>query len=351
MPRPEAVLVTGGAGYVGAAVVRALRHAGHRPVVVDDLSAGHRRAVAGVPLLRARCGEVRKVAEFARRHGVRAAVHAAASCLVGESVVQPAKYYRNNLAEGLGLLEALRAAGVGRLIFSSSAAVYGEPRSVPISEDHPQQPVNPYGETKAAFEQALRWHCPAYGLAAVALRFFNAAGASQDGAHGEDHAPETHLIPCLLRHALRRSAYVELFGTDYPTPDGTPVRDFVHVDDLAAAHLLALERCRQPRTFWCFNLGTGAGASVREVLRCAERVVGRKLRVREKPRRAGDPAFLVASNERARETLGWRPERSLEQIVESAWKWHRTHPHGYRSARLVRKRNAVIRSARGARGD
>lgn len=352
MPERAAVLVTGGAGYVGGAVVRALLRAGYRPVVVDDLSAGHRPAAAGVPLLRARCGDARRVAAFARRHRVRAAVHAAASCQVGESMAHPARYYRNNLVEGIALLDALRGCGVRRVIFSSSAAVYGEPRGVPIPEDHPQQPLSPYGETKSAFERALRWYCAAYGLTAVALRFFNAAGADADGDHGEDHDPETHLIPRVLRHASGRTRSVELYGTDYPTPDGTAVRDFVHVDDLAEAHVRALERCRAAGRFHAYNLGSGTGASVREVLRAAEKVSGRSLRVSERPRRPGDPAFLVASSALARQELGWQPRRSLADILDSAWRWHRQNPRGYAGIRrrLVRARSAVLQSARGSRG-
>jgi UDP-glucose-4-epimerase GalE len=348
MPTREAVLVTGGAGYVGSAVARALRRRGWRPVVLDALDGGHRRAVQPAPFLRARCGDARRVAAFARRHRVRAAVHCAASCLVEESMRDPGRYYRNNLAEGLALLEALRGAGVRRIIFSSSAAVYGEPRSVPIPEEHPLQPVNPYGETKAAFERALEWHCRAYGVTAVALRFFNAAGADPSGAHGEDHDPETHLIPRVLACALGGRRAVEIYGTDYPTPDGTAVRDYVHVDDLAEAHVLALQRCRRPGLFRAYNLGTGRGASVCEVLGEAERVTGRTLEVRERPRRPGDPAFLVASSERAGVELGWRPTRHLRQIVESAWVWHRSHPRGYATP-ASRKRCAVLRSARGGR--
>lgn len=345
------MLVTGGAGYVGAAVVRALAGAGLRPVVLDDLRSGHRGAVGSTPLLRARCGDTRRLTAFIRRHRVRAAVHAAASCLVGESVEDPARYYENNLAEGLALLDALRACGVRNVIFSSSAAVYGEPRSVPIPEEHPQRPLNPYGETKAAFERALGWYCRAYGMAAVALRFFNAAGADPSGEHGEDHHPETHLIPRVLAHAAGRAPAVEVYGTDYPTPDGTAVRDFVHVSDLARAHLLALERPPARGLFAAYNLGTGEGTSVRELLRTVEEVTARRLRVRERARRPGDPAFLVASNTLAGRELGWRPARSLREIVESAWLWHQRHPRGYPArARAVPGRNAVVRSARGSRG-
>jgi UDP-glucose-4-epimerase GalE len=334
---------------VGSAVARALERRGWRPVILDAMAGGRRRAPAGVPILRARCGDARRVAAFARRHGARSAVHCAASCLVGESMQRPELYYRNNMIESLALLEALRGAGVRRLIFSSSAAVYGEPQRIPIPEDHPLRPVSPYGETKAAFERALEWHCRAHGLTAVALRFFNAAGADASGAHGEDHDPETHLIPRVLAHALSGRGAVEIYGTDYPTPDGTAVRDYVHVDDLAEAHVLALERCGRPGRFSAFNLGTGHGASVREVLRTAERASGRTLKIRERPRRAGDPAFLVASNDKAREELGWRPGRDLQQIVDSAWGWHRSHPRGY-ATRLAGPRSAVLRSARGVRG-
>jgi UDP-glucose-4-epimerase GalE len=346
MTSSETVLVTGGAGYVGSAVARALGRRGWRPVIVDDLGGGHRRAAGKAPFLRARCGDARRVAAFARRHGARAAVHCAASCLVGESMRHPARYYRNNMIEGIALLEALREAGVRRIIFSSSAAVYGEPQRVPIPEEHPLNPVNPYGETKAAFERALEWHCKAYGLTAVALRFFNAAGADPSGEHGEDHHPESHLIPRVLAHAGSGRGAVDIYGSDYPTPDGTAVRDYVHVDDLAEAHVLALERCRRPGVFSAYNLGTGRGASVREVLLTAERVTGRALKVRERPRRAGDPAFLVASNEKAGAELGWRPRQDLRQILGTAWAWHRSHPRGY-ATRVGRARSAVLKSARG----
>jgi UDP-glucose 4-epimerase len=342
--------VSGGAGYVGAAVVRALARAGRRPVVVDDLSTGHRAASGGAPLLRARCGDARALVPFLRRHRVRAAVHCAGSCLVPESVEKPALYYQNNVVEGLALLEALRRAGVGRIIFSSSAAVYGEPDGVPIPEDHALRPLNPYGETKAAFERILQWYCAAYGLCAVALRYFNAAGADDSGEHGEDHAVETHLIPRVLRHAHSGRGTVEVYGSDYPTPDGTAVRDFVHVDDLAEAHVQALERFETAGRFAAFNLGSGAGTSVRQVLATAEQVSGRRLKVREKPRRAGDPAFLVASNALAARDLGWRPRRSLVAILESAWRWHSTHPTGYRGRpRLVSRGNAMLRCRRGRR--
>ncbi len=330
---------------MGSAVVRTLARSGYRPVVVDDLSAGHRAAAAGAPLLRARYGS-RAVEAFLKRHRVGAVVHTAAFCLVAESVRDPARYYANNVAQGLAFLETLRRAGVRRLVFCSTAAVYGEPDSVPITEAQPPRPVNPYGETKAAFEAALRWYCEAYGLSAVALRFFNAAGA--DGPHGEDHQTETHLIPKIMQHALGQRRRVEVYGTDYPTPDGTAVRDYVHVLDLAEAHLLALRCRRRAGSFVACNLGTGTGTSVREVLREVERASGRSLRIVERPRRAGDPATLVASNLQARQVLGWRPRRSFRTIVESAWRWHSSYPRGYAGyPRLVTARNAMLESMRG----
>ncbi|MEE9231653.1 MAG: UDP-glucose 4-epimerase GalE [Acidobacteriota bacterium] len=343
MRERTSVLVTGGAGYVGSAVVRTLSAAGYRPVVVDDLSTGHRLAVGKVPILKAAYGN-KRVEAFVRRHRVRAVVHTAASCLVGESVKNPALYYENNLKQGLEFLEMLRRSRVRRLVFCSTAAVYGEPQAVPIPEDHPQRPVNPYGETKAAFEHALHWYCEAYGFSAVALRFFNAAGADEDGRHGEDHPIETHLIPRVMQHALGRRSAIELYGTDYATPDGTAIRDYVHVRDLAVAHLSALERCRRTKGFSAFNLGTGTGTSVREVLREVERVSGKTLKIVERPRRAGDPARLVASNEKARKLLGWSPGRPLGEIVASAWRWHEKHRRGYRSSPgLVSSRNAVLK--------
>jgi UDP-glucose-4-epimerase GalE len=260
---------------------------------------------------------------------IEAVVHFAAFAFVGESVQQPAKYYQNNLVNALNLLEAARRHKVGRFVFSSTCATYGVPEKVPITEDTPQRPINPYGQTKLAFERALADYAAAYGLGYAALRYFNAAGASPDGGIGEDHEPETHLIPLALQAIQGTRPPLTVFGTDYPTPDGTCIRDYIHVDDLAEAHLLALEKI-EPVKGMCLNLGTGRGHSVREVVRACEEVTGKPVPLREGPRRPGDPPALVAAADRANQVLGWRPRYTdLRPIVETAWNWHRTHPKGY----------------------
>ena len=317
------LLVTGGAGYVGGAVARRLRAAGHAVTILDDLSTGHRKNALGFDFVEADMADAAAVEPLLRGRRIEGIVHMAALCLVGASVTAPEAYYDHNLRRPLGLLDLALRAGVGRFVFSSSAAVYGEPSRTPIEEDHPTRPTNPYGETKLAFERALRWHVAARGATAVALRYFNAAGATDDGAHGEEHAEETHLVPNVLRAALG-GAPIAILGTDYPTPDGTAVRDFVHIEDLAEAHRLALEHAVPPGGMEAFNLGSGRGASVREVIETARRVTGRPIAVVESPRRPGDPATLVASHDRAARTLGWRPRRGdLAGIVESAWQFAR----------------------------
>ncbi len=327
------ILVTGGAGYVGSHIVRRLLEGGAAPVVLDDLSLGHLQALSGAPLVQADFADERALDELLGAGDVEFIVHMAALCEVGESMRDPAEYYRTNLTRSLALLEAARRHALRGVVFSSSAAVYGEPERVPIDEDHPQRPTNAYGETKLAFERALTWYQRAYGLSFVALRYFNAAGAHPDGDLGEDHAVESHLIPQLLRATCADAEPMPVFGCDYPTRDGTCVRDYVHVVDLAEAHVLALDRMREERTVGeAFNLGNGSGFSVREVIDVVERVVGVRPRTRDAPRRAGDPATLVASSARAASRLGWRPRYpQLEAIVGSAWEWHRRHPHGYAS--------------------
>jgi UDP-glucose 4-epimerase len=324
------VLVTGGAGYIGSVSVEALLAAGHEPVVIDDCSTGHAAAVpAGVPFLQQDYGDREATTAALRSHGVEAILHCAARSLVGESVLEPSRYYRANVAGGIALLEAARTVGVRRFVFSSTAAVYGTPDATPIPEDAPLRPINPYGETKRIFETALAWYGRAYGMRGASLRYFNAAGAS--AANGEDHDPETHLVPNVLAATSGR-APVTLFGDDYPTPDGTPVRDYVHVLDLADAHVRALEatgRPDAPELLVC-NLGSGSGFSVREVLAAAERVTGREIPAVVGPRRAGDPPVLLATIERARETLGWTPRRgTLDEMIESACAWRSAHPGGY----------------------
>jgi len=330
------VLVTGGAGYVGSVSVEALVAAGHDVLVLDDLSNGHRDALpGGVRLAQGSYGDSAVVGQLLANTPVDAVLHCAARSLVGESVLDPALYYRENVAGGVAFLEVLREAGVRRLVFSSTAAVYGTPASVPIREDAVLAPINPYGETKRTFEGALRWYAAAYGLRSVSLRYFNVAGAS--GRNGEVHAPETHLIPNVLAAAEGRAA-LTVFGIDYPTPDGTCIRDYLHVEDLARAHLLALEatspgdRVGVGAGALAINLGNGGGFSVREVLAAAETVVGRPIPHAIGERRAGDPPVLVADAGRAGEILGWRAQhRDIVEIVASAWAWRQAHPDGYRA--------------------
>ncbi len=327
-----AVLVTGGAGYIGSHIVRRLLEEGRDVIVLDDLSEGHRAAVAdGATLVEGDCGDERLLGEVLAGERVSWIVHMAASSLVGESIEDPAKYYDNNVAKGLALLDGARRAGVAGIVFSSSAAVYGDPADLPITEEQPAAPTNPYGETKIAFERALGWYRRAYGTRYASLRYFNAAGAHPSGGIGEDHARETHLIPRLLGALLRGGAPVPIFGEDYPTADGTCIRDYVHVVDLAEAHVLALAALESGRIdAGAFNLGNGEGFSVREVVDTVARVTGSQPPTTRAPRRPGDPAILVASSARAAKRLGYRPSiPRLEDIVATAWRWHREHPEGY----------------------
>jgi UDP-glucose 4-epimerase len=322
-------LVTGGAGYIGSHTVRRLLAGGHEVTVFDNLSAGHRAAVPTGLLVEGdlRDGELLRRVMADRR--IEAVVHFAASVNVGESVADPAGYYANNVGGSLSLLDACRATEVRRFVFSSTCATYGTPQIVPITEAEKQRPINPYGNTKLAVERALADYAPAYGLGCCFFRYFNAAGASPDGTIGEDHRPESHLLPLAIAAAAGRRPPLDLYGTDYPTPDGTCVRDYVHVDDLADAHALALDRLT-PGEVRAFNLGTGRGQSVREVLRAVEAVTGMRVPFRECPRRAGDPPELVADASLVRREWGWVPRyREFEPIVETAWNWHRTHPNGY----------------------
>ena len=323
------VLVTGGAGYIGSVVVDQLLARGHEVVVLDDLSTGHRAAVpAGATFLQGGIGDRAVVTALFAGQAVAAIVHMAAFALVAESVANPAKYRANNVAAARVLLDAAVAAGVRRFIFSSSCAVYGYPASVPIVEDTLKAPVSPYGETKLEFERVLTEYASRHGLSSVSLRYFNAAGATE--RQGEDHDPESHLVPNVLAVALGKHPAVEVFGSDYPTPDGTAVRDYIHVEDLADAHVRALDV--PPDGAVALNLGTGRGSSVREVVQAARRVTGHAIPASDQARRPGDPPELVAAAQRAAAVLGWRPRRSsLEEIVESAWRWHRAHPRGYRT--------------------
>jgi UDP-glucose-4-epimerase GalE len=323
------ILVTGGAGYIGSHAVRLFLARGHDVWVYDNLCHGHRAAVPAERLIVADLAEEQRLDQALVSHRIEAVVHYAAFCYVGESVRDPAKYHRNNLVNTLTLMECMRRHGIGRMVFSSTCATYGAPERVPITEDEKQKPINPYGNAKLGVERALADYAAAYGWGYAALRYFNAAGASPDGKIGEDHDPETHLIPLVLQTALGQRAHVEVYGTDYPTPDGTCVRDYIHIDDLAEAHLLALEKLRAGHGL-CLNLGVGHGYSVREVIRTAEAVTGKTIPVKEGPRRPGDPPALVAAAERARQVLGWAPRYTeLRPIIETAWNWHRTHPRGY----------------------
>lgn len=326
-----ATLVTGGAGYIGSVMVEQLVEAGERVIVLDDASRGHAGALdEGVPYYDGRVGDRELVASICREHEVDACVHFAALAYVGESVTEPKLYFQNNVAEGLGLLDGLLAAGVKRFVFSSTCATYGEPVRVPIDESHPQAPVNPYGWSKLFMEKILSSYDAAYGLRFVALRYFNAAGATK--RKGEHHDPETHLIPNVLAAAAGRRPYVSVFGDQYPTPDGTCVRDYIHVTDLCTAHTLALAHLRRGGGSEFVNLGNGHGYSVMEVIETTRRVTGRDIEVRVEPARPGDPARLVADATKAREVLGWKTQYpELEAIVRTAWEWHEAHPEGYAS--------------------
>jgi UDP-glucose-4-epimerase GalE len=319
----EAVLVTGGAGYIGSHACKVLARTGYRPVVFDDLSRGHREAVRWGPLVEGNLAERGKLAEALDRHRVSVVMHFAAYAYVGESVTDPALYYANNLGGSLALLESMREVGVDKIVFSSTCATYGIPAEVPIRETIPQLPVNPYGETKLAIERALHWYGEAYGLRWVSLRYFNAAGADPESEIGERHEPETHLVPLVLEAALGERPQIDIYGTDYPTPDGTAIRDYIHVQDLAEAHLRALERLSAGGQSAALNLGTGRGHSVREVIRAAEAVSGKSIPCRETARRPGDPPVLVADPGLAAKLLGWRAQVSdLDTIVRTALAWH-----------------------------
>lgn len=325
------VLVAGGAGYIGSHAVRQLAAAGHRPVVVDNLFRGHREAVpADVPFYQIDLAETAALADVLRRHAIDCVMHFAALTYVGESVEKPLWYYANNTGGSISMLRAMREACVKRFVLSSTAAVYGEPEEVPITEQCPRRPINPYGRSKRMVEEILRDEAAADGqFAAVALRYFNVAGAAADGSIGEDHEPETHLIPAILQAALGQRERLTIFGDDYPTPDGTCVRDYIHVEDLCAAHLAAMEALR-PGRLEAYNLGIGRGYSVREVFNAAERVTGQTIPVAVGPRRPGDPAVLFADSRKIQTELGWKPRYTqIEGMVETAWNWFRAHPNGY----------------------
>jgi UDP-glucose 4-epimerase len=322
------VLVTGGAGYIGSVVTEELIKAGHQAVVYDSLYKGHRKAIVpAAKFVHADLVETAKVCDTLSEYKIEAVIHLAADSLVGESVENPAKYYRNNVIAGLALLDAMRECKIKRLVFSSTAATYGEPEKQPIEESDPTVPTNTYGETKLAFERALPWYEKAYGIRYASLRYFNAAGATEHC--GEHHNPETHLIPIVLQAASGERPHVEIFGDDYPTRDGTCVRDYIHVVDLARAHILALGNLNERSSI--YNLGCGGeGYSVKEVIDAAQEVTGRDIPVRISARRPGDPAVLIASSEKIKRELDWAPEKqNLKDIIESAWRWKLKNPDGY----------------------
>ena len=327
-----AILVTGGAGYIGSVTVEKLQAAGESVVVLDDLARGHREAVMReTPFYQGRVGDRALIAKIAAEHKLESCVHFAAMAYVGESVQMPEKYFENNVEQGIAFIGSLLSAGVRRIVFSSTCATYGEPDRIPISEECPQWPKNPYGWSKLIMERLFDAYDTAHGLKFASLRYFNAAGATQ--RCGEHHEPETHLIPIVLEAAAGERAEVPVFGSDYPTPDGTAIRDYVHVADLADAHIRALEHLRKGGNSDFVNLGTGDGYSVLEVIETARSVTGGEIRVRKEARRAGDPARLVADAAKARRVLGWAPAMSdLSSIIRSAWEWKKRHPRGYESA-------------------
>jgi UDP-glucose-4-epimerase GalE len=317
------VLIAGGAGYIGSHTAKAMAAAGHTPVVLDNLSFGHTYAVQWGPLEVGDLGDPAFVRAVLDKHKIEAVVHFAAHAAVGESVVEPRKYFHNNTVNTLHLLDAMLDRGIKRIVFSSTCATYGDPIRMPLDESHPQNPVNPYGESKFFVERILHWYANAYGLRYAALRYFNAAGADPEGKIGEDHTPELHLIPLVIDAALGKRPHIGIYGTDYPTPDGTAVRDYIHVNDLASAHIGALKHLSDGGESLKLNLGTGTGHSVREVIRVVEKVSGKTIKTVESPRRPGDPAVLVADPRRANSILQWQPQyTNIETIVEHAWKWH-----------------------------
>jgi len=323
------ILVTGGGGYIGSHVVKELLSRGHHPIVYDNLQTGHRKAVGAVPFIHGDLSDHEKLKHTLQSYAVQSVMHFAADSLVGESVREPLKYFNNNVKNGLQLLDVMEQLGIDKMVFSSSAAVYGEPREVPIMEDHPCQPTNPYGETKWIFEKILRAYHQSGKIRSISLRYFNAAGADPGGDLGEDHAQETHLIPIGLLAVLDGKP-VSIFGTDYDTPDGTCIRDYIHVTDLAQAHILALERLEAGGGSAAYNLGNSNGYSVKEVIEMIRKVTRKAIVTAEAERRPGDPARLVASSDKIRNELAWTPlYPDLANIIETAWQWHRNHPRGY----------------------
>ncbi|HOJ92240.1 MAG TPA: UDP-glucose 4-epimerase GalE [Dictyoglomaceae bacterium] len=326
----DVILVTGGAGYIGSHVVKDLIKKNYNVLIIDNLEKGHREAVLSPYFEDIDLRDKDRVREVFEKYAIKAVMHFAALSTVGESMKYPAKYYENNILGGLHLLENMKDFGVKYFIFSSTAAIYGEPRITPIPEEHPKNPTNVYGSSKLMFEEILNWFDRIHGIRYISLRYFNAAGADMEGELGEDHRPETHLIPIVLKTALGQKDYVEIYGTDYLTPDGTCIRDYIHVSDLSQAHILALESLFNGKNSDVYNLGNSHGYSVREVIKTAEKIIGREIATKEGPRRAGDPAVLIASSEKIKKDLRWEPKYTdLETMIKSAWNWMKNHPFGY----------------------
>ena len=326
------ILIVGGAGYIGSHMCKYLSQNGYTPIVLDNLVCGHRESVKWGPFIEGSMDDKTLLNHIFKEYEIAAVMHFAAFCYVGESVDNPAKYYRNNVAATLTLLEAMIENDILNFIFSSTCATYGEPIEIPIKENHPQSPINPYGRSKLMVEQIIDDFGNAYGLKSASLRYFNAAGADPDGELGEDHRPETHLIPLVLQTALNKREEIEIFGNDYPTSDGTCIRDYIHINDLAQSHLLALERLLNGLSGGQYNLGNGDGYSVKQVIDVARQVTKKKIPSKVVKRRPGDPAVLIGSSEKANKELGWKPQfTDLHTIIETAWNWHKNNPHGYKS--------------------
>lgn len=315
------ILVVGGAGYIGSHCVKMLKNKGYNPVVYDNLSKGHKQAVKAVKFVKGDLGDKKKLAKTFKAYNIDAVMHFAAFIEVGESVKEPARYYNNNVVKVINLLDAMIENGIKYFVFSSTAATFGEPETVKISERHPQNPINPYGNTKLMVEKILKDYDVAYGLKSSILRYFNAAGADDSGKIGESHTPETHLLPIILQAANGKRASIKIFGNDYPTKDGSCIRDFVHVNDLSCAHILALEKMFKTNESDNFNLGSGEGFSVKEVIESAKHITGKDFKVEIAPRREGDPAVLVADSSKARKVLGWKTSYNLDKIIQTAWNW------------------------------
>lgn len=324
------ILVTGGAGYIGSNMCKHLDERGYTPIVLDNLVTGHHQAVKWGPFVEGSMGDTALLNQIFKEYKPRAVMHFAAFCYVSESVNHPSRYYRNNVTGTMNLIDAMVTSNIPYLIFSSSCATYGNPMELPMTEDHPQHPINPYGWSKLMVEQILADMKKAHGLEYTSLRYFNAAGADPEGELGEDHTPETHLIPLILQTALGQRDVIQVFGDDYPTVDGTCIRDYIHINDIAQAHLLALERLLNNHPGDIYNLGNGNGYSVKQIIDAAQAVTGKKISIKKALRREGDPSTLISSSQKARDILGWKPEYpDIHDIIRTAWEWHQRHPHGY----------------------